>query len=280
MKFTFQPIIILIIIGVAIISGCSSSKKLQPTIPIQDTTFRDTLYVSPKPVTTDDSLKVSYNFLKVLKRNEIDFKTFSSKAKVQFEDKNGRQPDANAIIRMQKDSTIWISVSSTFLNIEVVRILITPDTLIIINKLEKSVESHPYKYIQGIVQLPLTFSMVQDIFIGNPVFINDSIISSSITEGKILIETADKFVKNLLTISTEKNLLLSSKITNDFNGLIRTASLEYADYSTIGQHLFATYRALKVDNESKIDLRMALREVEFNNELSFPFTVPGNYKIK
>lgn len=274
MKFSINSIIAIIIIT-AVVSSCNTSKKMQPTTKIDDTIVVDT-----KPISDSDSLKISYNYLHELKNNKINFQTFSGKAKIQFEDRNGRQPDANAVIRMAKDSIVWISLSSTFLNIEVVRILITPDTLIIINKLEKSVETHPYKYIQDVVQLPLTFPMLQDILIGNPIFVGDSILTSLISGNNILIETGDRFFRNLLTISTENHLLAKSQITDSFQGQIRTASLEYNDYNTLEQRVFATFRALKVENSSKIDCRISFREFEFNNELSFPFSVPGNYKTK
>ena len=273
MKFPIHQIIIIISIGM--ISSCSSSRKMKPSTKSEDTSA-----VITKPIADNDSFKISYNYLRELKDNKINFKTFSGKAKVQFEDKNGRQPDANAIIRLEKDSIIWISISSTFLNIEVARILITPDTLIVMNKLEKSVESHPYQYIQQVVQLPLTFPMLQDIIVGNAVLVGDSILSTFISGNSMMIETGDTFFKNLLTISTGNHLLANSKITDNSPGRSRTASLEYSDYSPLDRHWFATYRALKVDKPANIDLRISFKEFEFNNELSFPFSVPGNYKTK
>jgi hypothetical protein len=249
---------------------------MQPTTKINE----PIIIVDAKPISDSNSLKISYDYLHELKNNKINFQTFSGKAKVQFEDRNGRQPDANAIIRMAKDSIVWISLSSTFLNIEVIRILITPDTLIIINKLEKTVETYPYKYIRDIVQLPLTFSMLQDIIIGNPIFVGDSIKTSIISGNNILIETSDLFFQNLLTISTENHQLAKSQITESLQGNIRTATLEFNDYNTLEQRMFATFRSLKVENSSKIDCRISFREFEFNNELSFPFSIPGNYKTK
>ena len=273
MKFSIYTILLIII--VTFVSSCASSKKLKPSIIPADSTAGSTIVIPQ-----NDSLKISYEFLHELKNNQINFQTFSGKAKVQFEDKNGRQPDANAIIRMEKNTKIWISLSAAFLNIEVVRILITPDSLILINKLEKTVEVHPYRFIQEVVQLPLSFSMLQDIIIGNPIFVGDSVINSAILGNNILIKTGNNSLNNSLAISRQSHLLSSSKITNIFNGDVRIASMEYGDYNADGQLQFATYRSLNVESPSKIDLRMSFKEFEFNNELSFPFSIPGNYKIK
>lgn len=271
----FYNYLLFAIITAGMMSSCVSSKKLQPTIKIDDNSAVET-----KPIIDSDSLKMSYSYLQDLKNNTINFQTFSGKAKVQFEDKNGRQPDANAIIRMAKDSIIWISFSSTFLNLEVVRLLITPDSIVLINKLEKTVESHPFQFIQQIVQLPLTFPMLQDILIGNPLFVGDSILTTNISGNNILIETGNNLFKNLLTISMDNHLLITSKITDNSPGNIRTANLAYSDYNTIEQRQFATFRSLNVENPSKLDLRISFKEFEFNNELSYPFSIPGNYKIK
>ena len=46
---------------------------------------------------------------------------------------------------LQKDSVMWVSISATFLSIEAFRIFITPDTIIILNKLDKTVEYHPFQ---------------------------------------------------------------------------------------------------------------------------------------
>ena len=262
----------LLILSTVVIS-CRTS-RLQPSVATADT------IPSLPSITQLDSLKEAYPYLQNLKENRLDFSTFSGKAKVQFEDENGRQPDGIANIRIAKDSVIWISFTATFLNIEAVRVLITPQQIIILKKLDKIVETHPFQFIQQIVQLPLTFPMLQNILIGNPIFVGDSILASHLSGNNILIETGNNFFKNLLTISLDNHLLNTSKITDISPGSIRTADLAYSDYNTIEQRQFATFRSLNVDNPSKLDLRISFKEFEFNNELSYPFSIPGNYKIK
>jgi Domain of unknown function (DUF4292) len=273
MNFSFKIMVTLVILFA--ITGCHSTKKLQTAINKKDTTVAVT---STLPVT--DSLSNASVVLKKLQNNKIRFTTFSSKVKVQYEDRNGKQPDFNAFIRLQKDSVLWISINATFLNIEAFRIYITPDTLIILNKLDRVVEYHPFNYIESIAKIPMTFKVLQNLIIGNPIYQGDSIVSYRETENHILIGTAGNFFKNLLTISADNNYIEKSKLDDIEVGQNRTADLIYDNYDQTGMGAFATYRDITIAEKTKVDIRLTFRQYEFNKELSFPFNIPRNFKTK
>lgn len=258
-------------------AGCHSTKSLQSAINKKDTSV-----VIRKIVVNDSSFNKipAEEALSALNKNKIDFKTFSSKAKVQYEDHNGKQPDFNAFIRLQKDSIIWVSISSTFLGIEAFRILITPDTLIILNKLNKTVEYHPFSYIESFAKIPMDFKLLQNILIGNPVYVGDSIVSYKETENHILIGTVGNYFKNLIMLSTGKNHLERIKLDDIDMNQNRTAALLYGDYENNGDFDFATSREINVSEKSKVDVSIQFKQYEFNKELSFPFSIPRNYKTK
>jgi hypothetical protein len=258
-------------------SGCHSTKSLQTAISKKDTT------VLKIPVIIKDS---SFNTvpaataLNALNRNKIDFKTFSSKAKVEYEDRNGKQPDFNAFIRLQKDSVLWISISSTFLGIEAFRLYITPDTIILLNKLDKSVEYHPFSYIESFAHIPMDFRLLQNILVGNPVYVGDSIVSYRQTENHILIGTVGDYFKNLITLAAASGHLERIKLDDIDLSQNRTASLLYGNYEKNAGFDFATDREINVSEKSKVDITIQFKQYEFNKELSFPFAIPRNYKTK
>lgn len=267
--------IVFVITLIYSISSCRSTKKLQTAVNRKDTQ----LVVSTPPASTD-SLRGASDILKSLDENRIHFKTFSAKIKVEYEDYKGKQPDFNAFVRLYKDSVLWISINATFLSIEAFRILITKDTIIILNKLNKQVEYHPFNYIENIAHIPLNFATLQDIIIGNPVYIGDSIVSYRQTENHILLGTAGQFFKNLLTISADKNLLERSKLDDIDVGQNRTADLSYGSYEKNNGFYFATYREITVAEKTKVDINLNYKQYDFNKELSFPFNIPRNYKTK
>ncbi|HET7118614.1 MAG TPA: DUF4292 domain-containing protein [Hanamia sp.] len=275
MKYWFK--IFTGLIFLYLLNGCHSTKKLQSAIQRKDTTLVN-IAVNLNDSTAD--AKPASTILDSLKKDKIDFKTFSAKAKVQYEDHNGKQPDFNAFIRLQKDSLLWVSISSTFLGIEAFRLYITPDTLIILNKLDKSVEYHPFAYIESIAHIPLDFSLLQNILIGNPVYVGDSIVSYRQTENQILIGTVGDFFKNLLTLSTGDFHLERIKLDDLDLNKNRTAGLFFDNYEKNSNFDFATYREITVSEKSKVDIRILFKQYEFNKELSFPFAIPRNYKTK
>jgi hypothetical protein len=257
-------------------AGCHSTKTLQTAISKKDTS------VVRNPEISNDSLQYTRaeEALSALYKNEIDFQTFSAKAKVQYQDHNGKQPDFNTFIRLKKDSVLWVSISATFLGIEAFRLYITPDTLIMLNKLDKTVEYHPFSYLENFAQIPMNFSLLQNILVGNPVYIGDSVVSYRRTENSILIGTVGKFFKNLITLSAGTNHLERIKLDDKDISQNRTAALLYNDYEKNSGFDFATEREINVSEKAKVDVSIEFKQYEFNKELSFPFAIPHNYKTK
>jgi hypothetical protein len=90
-------------------------------------------------------------------KNRIDFNTFSGKIKVDYWDKDGKGPDLTVFLRMKKDSIIWISINASLLSIEVFRVMITPDSVKVLNKKDKEFQLRSVSYIQEVAHLPFDF---------------------------------------------------------------------------------------------------------------------------
>jgi hypothetical protein len=220
------------------------------------------------------------NDLQNLKNNQIDFQTFSAKLKVNYADINGSQPEGNVILRLYKDSAIWISLSGSILNLELYRILITPDSVTILNKLEKTVERLPFRFMEDLTHIPLDFLILQDIIIGNPVYIGDSILGYQQSNKNILIATKGSIFQNIIALSpTTKSLQTSTLTENDLTNK-RAIYLYYGDYQDLNDFTFPSTRGILVDDESKIKIELNFKQQEFNKELSLTFNIPLNYKIK
>lgn len=258
-------------------TGCHSTKQLQSAVSTKDTSMVPSANSKGSSLATVD---YANKILTTLNENRIDFTTFSAKAKVQYEDKNGKQPEFNAFIRIQNDSLIWVSISATFLGIEAFRIKINPDSLIILNKLDKTIEYHPFSYVEKIAHIPLDFSLLQDILIGNPVYVGDSTVSFRETENEIMIGTVGSFFKNLLNLSKANYTLKRMKLDDIDLNQNRTAGLSYEGYEKNNNFNFSTFRTITVSEKTKVDIKIEFKQYEFNNDLSFPFNIPRNFKTK
>jgi len=267
-KITGFGIIFLLIIG-----SCRSTKKLQTAINKKDT-------VAIVRVDTD-SLKLIQDAMDDVHKHYIDFKTFSAKVKIQYEDSKGKQPDVNAFIRIKKDSLIWVSINATFLNIEAFRILISKDSIWILNKLEKQVEYHALNYLEQVAKIPLDFKTLQDLILGNPIYVGSRVVSYKQTENRILISTVGEHFKNLLTLSANNNNLVERSKLDDINlAFNRTGDLTYYGYENKAGVFFSTFREITVAEKTKVDITLNFKQYDFNNDLSFPFSIPKNYKVK
>ncbi len=77
--------------------------------------------------------------------NYLDYKTLS----IKFSSKIEENISFNGNLRIKSDSIIWISLSSIF-GIEVARIMLTPDSLKFIDRLQKKYYTGDYKYLNKI----------------------------------------------------------------------------------------------------------------------------------
>ncbi len=255
--------------------GCKTTKAINKAIAP-----KDSVGVLNTDEYSKDSLILVKNTVDNLAKNYINFKTFSAKIKVDIEDAKGKQPDITATLRMIKDSAIWISLSATFLNIEVYRIRITKDSVILMNKQEKEVQYRSLDYLQEVTQIPFDYKTIQDMLLGNPVFFNDSNAAFKKLGELVLVFAIGDDFKNLVTLSANNNLLQHSKLDDVDINRNRTASITYDDYVKNNDQFFSTKRQIIISEKNKIDIRLNFKQFEFNKELSVTLSVPKNYKKK
>lgn len=262
----------LIIAGLA---GCKTAKKIQASIA-----KKDTISVKITNTSANDSILVVKNALMDVHKKEHIFKTFSGKIKVEYQDTKGKQPNITAYVRILKDSLIWISAYATVFNIEAFRVLINKDSVFVIDKINKQVQLRSMDYLQEVTEIPFDFTTLQNLLIGNAVFLEDSVVSYKETESKILLATIGKYFKNLLTIDKGNKFLLHCKLDDVNINRNRTADITYSNYENNNGINFSTYREVTVSEKNKIDIQLNFKQWEFNKELPISFSIPQNYKRK
>lgn len=258
--------------------ACRPAKKIQKTtskIVLNADTVRVATTSETKIV--DSSQLVKDVFDKVLK-NKINFTTFHAKVKAAYNSKEGNE-DATAYIRIKKDSVIWVSLRG-LLGIEGFRILITKDTVKVINLLKKSVHLRSISLLREFTGIPFDFSALQDLIVGNPVFIDGSIQSYNIDNEKHLqVLLLGSFFKNLITVDNTTYKILQSKLDDINSQTKQTCYTVYSDYDSSSSVSFSTKRYISVEAEqSKSDINLNFKQYGFNQPVAFPFTVPASYK--
>lgn len=275
MKYILALIVLALTIA-GTTTSCRSTKTIQTAIAKRDT-IRTITAADPKA----DSMRFIKGVLDTVRRNYItDYQTFNAKMKVDFEGSDGKHYDVNAFVRLRKDSVMWITINA-LLGIDAFRVLITPDSVKVVDKLKKTVSLRTVGYLQEVTGIPITFNELQDLLIGNPLFLDSSNISSYKKDDKsISLVSLGAVFKHFLTVNKDDYTVQHSKLDDVDAIRARTADMTYGSYENRNNIKFSTYRRITVSEKSKLDIEMQFKQFEFNAPLSFPFTIPRNYRRK
>ena len=104
------------------------------------------------------------------------------------------------------------------------------------------------------------------------------IVSYSLSSESVTLLSIGDFFKNLITVDNGARLVLSSKLDDLDELRNRTCFLSYSDYENKKGVNFSTKRQITVTEKKKLDIKLDFKQYDFNETLSFPFTVPKNFK--
>jgi len=256
-----------------LIFSCRTSRKISTAM-----SKKDSVVIAFNPSETDSALLV-HKALEEIRENRIDFTTFSAKIKVDYADSKDRKYDFNANLRMYKDSTIWISINAA-LGIEAFRVLITKDSVKILDKLNRTIQYQSLDYLQEVANLPIDFKTLQDLIIGNPVYLDSNIVAYEEYGEYVSMSTIGNFFKHFVTFYKNGFSLQHSKLDDVDVFRSRTADLSYEDYVKNGEKQFSNRRRITIAEKTRLDIDLEFKQVQFNQQLNFPFNIPKNYKLK
>jgi len=239
------------------------------------------------------SKETSY-LLNQMEQNKLQFENLNFKAKVQFKSENESRT-FNANFRLRKDSALWIYISKSIgINIEIARVLITTDSVKVINKLKNEYFIGDYGYINKRFNLDLEFQLLQALLIGNPIDLESNDELNFATDqnnyflGNLKKRKAKKAERKPQKIERKddevfsvwlrpEDFKLSKVLVSDLSA-DRFLQGEYSDFfekdgQKIPQKLFFNFQS---ENPSTIEMNYS--RIEFNEKLSFPFKISDNYE--
>jgi hypothetical protein len=263
------------VVSLITVFSCKPAKKIQTVVSRKDTTAQ----APPLTSVVVDSNVLKQQVFQKINSNKIDFQYFFGKIKIDYNDNRGKNVNATAFIRMKKDSTIWLSLTGA-LGIEGYRVMVNPNEVVVMDKLEKTISHKSMAYLQELIKLPLDFYTVQDLLLGNPVFFTDSIISIRNSGNSLLALSIGDFFKHLITIDTTDNRILHSKLDDVEDTRNRTCDISLGDYNNQQGRLFSNKREIIVTEKDKKEIVLDYKQVVFDEPQLFPFNIPKNYKVK
>ena len=215
-----------------------------------------------------------------VKATNTNFQYLSGRGKVHFKRKDTDQ-SANFALRVRRDSAIWLSGSG--LGIEGVRALLTPDSVRVINRLQKTYFAGDYAYLSQLLQVPVSYQQVQAILLGDFQPAPKGTKPTVTTEGAnqaVSYSQAALLLEQLL--STDTGRLQQLKISE--NAAQRSLTVGYSDFQKAsGTDLPFAFTTTMLGQQgagvetTSVTLNYAKVEVG-SGHLDFPFSVPSGYK--
>lgn len=256
-----------IIIITLFLTSCAGGKKAQQTPPAPQIDV-------PTPPTNEPETISSI----LSKLNRINYTTFSGKAAVDYTE-NNKTTSFDLKLNMFKDSLIWGSAIGP-LGIEVIRILVTKDSVKILNRLSREYTARSISFLREQTGLPVTLSTLQDLLIGNPVFIDSANSEYTLEDKLIQINSQHNQLKNQLSVSLPGYLPTGCQLEDLSHSDKHTATLNYKEYKAINNLWFSTIRSIRIQYKKPLDLNLNFKNHSFNTEISTPFSVPDRFTIK
>ncbi|HWJ90698.1 MAG TPA: DUF4292 domain-containing protein [Flavisolibacter sp.] len=258
---------------IVVLASCRSTRNIQTAIGKKDTAA---VVSQPADTKKNDTLQLIRSTLVQVRANQIVFHTFSAKVNVDYKGSDGKNYNVNANVRMLRDSAVWINVNA-LLGIDALRVLITRDSVKLLDKLNKTYTARSVDYLKEVTALPLDLPTVQDLIVGNALFLDSNIVSYSADNNVVSLLSVGQWFKNLITLAASDKTILHSKLDDADISRNRTAELTYADYERKKGFPFSTTRRIAVAEKKRLDIRLDFKQYDFNEQVSFPFSVPKNY---
>lgn len=229
---------------------------------------------------TNTSGKMGLSSKKVIKNhyaNTFDKKTINAKLKIKYKGKSSSL-GVSASLRIQKDETIWISL--TKFGFAAGKVLITPNRVSFYEKLNRTYFDGDFSLLSNFLGTELDFQKVQDLLLGQSLLdLKKESFDLSVSDKNYLLKPKiGNPLFDILFLINPINFKINSQQLNQKEEN-NTLVINYANYETIENEFFPreiNIIASDLKNTSTIDVDY--RSVEFNKTLSFPFEIPKNYE--
>ena len=171
----------------------------------------------------------------------------------------------NINLKMIKDSVMWLSVRERVIGIELLRAKLTPDSLYLLNRLEKSFFIKSTSQFNDISTFYLNFDDFQYILFSNFTYPNSPYTYSIKNENYQLSSQNESYNFD------NKFRLTEAKITN-FEYLFKISFMKYNNIDNFPREL-----ALRILSKSNLDANIIYTKVDFNEYPSILFNIPNSY---
>ncbi len=206
---------------------------------------------------------------------QLQYTTFSGRAKSILTINGKERYDVTANVRILRDKAVWISVTA-LMGMEVARVLITPDSIKVINRLQAEYVREPFAYLYNFTGSDLGFSSLEQLLVGDVI---DRLAGDDLEVWK----GAGGYLLRRQVEDSQYAARLDTDYENNYTSIVSPVhgqQLEafYSDYQPVGENSFPNKMEISVATPH-FTLRSEMRysRVAYDEAVEMPFSVPARF---
>lgn len=202
------------------------------------------------------------------------YTSFNGRAKSTFK-LNKDIHDVTTHVRIRKDEAVWVSVTALF-GMEVARVMITPDRIRVINRMQSVYIDQPFDYIHRFASEQLDFRAVQDLLMGEVLqaALDREARLTAFDEGYVLRGGEDSLTYEL-TLGMGHQMGFT--VLEEADAGQRLAVL-YENRTDFSGRLFPQVVQLAMTAPGlDLQIDMAYNRITFDEPVEMPFTIPARF---
>ena len=229
---------------------------------------------TPATAVNADSALTSRKIIQNHYNNKSDFSTLYIRASAKYMHEDDSQ-SVSAEVRIKKDEKILVSIR--VLGITMAKALITPKEVKYYEKINGTYFEGNYEALSQWLGTDLDFNKIQNMLIGRPI--------DDLTKGTYSFTETDKFYRlSAVEDQTEKSfsfeaehfLLKKQEIIQPAKE--RSFEVNYPNFQDFASGIFpAGLKINALQKKGKTTITVDYNSIAFNEDLSFPYSVPDGY---
>jgi hypothetical protein len=251
---------IIVLLFLSVLVSCKTKQAIMTTTPE---------VLQPKEISATEVIANHYN-------NKTNFNSVYIKSNVRFSDEKQTQ-NVTAEIKIKKDKQILVSVR--FLGITMAKALITPTSVSYYEKMNGTYFEGDFSGLAQWLGTDLDFSKIQNMLLGEAF--------DNLQLGKYALSRVDEGFE-LNDLETEKTL--KSYVLDNQNFRIkgqaiaqpeqgRMINVSYSEHAPFNEGSIPMQSIIHTfQDKRKTEISLNYETVNFNEELSFPYSIPNGYK--
>lgn len=178
-------------------------------------------------------------------------------------------------LRMKKDSLLWIAIR--FIGIEVARIQADRDSMVILNRFERTVESYSWEEVTRQTGFPASLPAVQRTVLGWLPIIPSALQENDRDEQSVEVLGKEGAIQMIARLAEPDLIPRSCQFRDTGSGAVFEGTQTIATDTPSGVVPAERTWDMRQDDQSRLFLQLHVQDPSFAGPLSFPFDIPERY---